>query len=109
MNDEQSIVNGKYVVFKAENWDDFKEGILSEKQVEYMETALVKDAVVIRRQDIFASSGFYAYAQAIHTAIEMVEQLGFPSITKLRELREIAEYFMNQGDAAKLAQHKLPD
>lgn len=91
--------NEKYVVFKREEWENRRGHIPAE----------VSDAVVIRMQDMFAPSAFFAYAQSISTTIEIVEELGFPSEVFTKRMRATADYFMQAGEEAQKLQRKIPD
>jgi hypothetical protein len=69
------IVNDKYIVFKSEEWIEWlmspKQRLLPGDKLPEM----LPDAVVIRRQDIFAGPGLSAYASAIQTYIEAFRQI----------------------------------
>lgn len=63
------------------------------------------DAVVIRRQDLFAPPALDAYANAISIARELV-----PDGDVKDRLRDIADYFSDQAAKAWCTDHrKLPD
>ena len=90
----------KYLVFRRIDFEN-KYGRHSAHLARDIEVA---DAVVIRRQDMFASPCLLTYA----TMISMVAQN-----TQTKELREelmkIADYFHEQGVLAGEEGHKLPD
>lgn len=68
----------------------------------------VPDAVVIRRQDVFAPPALDSYANAILCVIEAVK--GVPSNAPIVErLADTAEYFRGQAEAAYQVRRKLPD
>jgi hypothetical protein len=103
--------NDKYVVFKRGEFDgihslELKEGAKLPKPLE--------DAVVIRRQDIFAGPGLFSYANAIQTAIDLIGapgELGTVSaLNELAKLEELRDFFWEQ---AMMASHepnkKVPD
>jgi len=83
----------KYFVYKNDNGRDGE---------------LVEDAVVIRRQDIFAPPALDAYANAIQTCIEVLCNGTKPSGRTL-ELQAVADYFHDQAAKAWTEQRKLPD
>lgn len=68
----------------------------------------VEDAVVIRRQDIFAPPALDAYSNAMQTAIEVLTNGGAPS-GRTENLQKIADYFHDQAAKAWTEQRKLPD
>lgn len=89
----------KYIVFKR---DDYRH-MTDPKPLE--------DAVVIRMQDIFASSALFAYASAIRTSIEILEAtVSDTDPQTLERLSDIADYFMARGEeASKHPVRKVPD
>jgi|SRR5688572_12790160 len=66
------------------------------------------DAVVIRRQDIFAAPALEAYANAITCVIDVLTNQSDPS-GKSMDLRDIADYFHEQAEKSYEGQRKLPD
>ncbi len=89
----------KYVVFKKEDWDTaYVAGDMRP----------LDDAVVIRRQDIFAAPAFFEYAGQIRTTIEIMKQEGC-WFEQNHHLEDIADYFMQQGEEAMRSERKLPD
>lgn len=75
----------KYVVFK-------------------MDGTLVEDAVVIRRQDLFAPPALDSYANSISIAAMMLE----PGEQRLK-MQDVADYFHAQAVASWETERKLPD
>lgn len=69
---------------------------------------LVDDAVVIRRQDIFAPPALDAYANALQTAIEVLTNSSAPS-GRTAQLQDIADYFSDQAAKSWSEQRRLPD
>jgi hypothetical protein len=65
----------------------------------------VPDAVVIRRQDVFAPPALDAYANAITVVIES----GCLAIEDRRRLQGVADYFHDQAAKSWSEQRKLPD
>jgi hypothetical protein len=71
----------------------------------------IDDAVVIRRQDLFAPPALDAYANAIQIANTIashapVDERATHTMTRLQG---IADYFHSQAEAAWLTERKLPD
>ena len=65
----------------------------------------VNDAVVIRRQDIFAPPALDAYANSIMVAMSLTDG----SDARLRRLQEIADYFHEQADISWNSKRRIPD
>lgn len=63
----------------------------------------IDDAVVIRRQDLFAAPALHGYAASIDVAIRM----GDPA--SMRDLKAVADYFHEQAVLADAESYKLPD
>jgi hypothetical protein len=75
---------------------------------EVAERTCVPDAVVIRRQDVFAPPALDAYANAIATAVEVMKvSMGFEDQAAL--LMGVADYFSDQAAKAWQERRKLPD
>lgn len=103
--------DGKYVVFKVDEWDATCQRY-EVAQRDELEDASLGDCVVIRHQDVFAGPGLAAYANAVQTFIEAVEQLGTPIAQEsyLGTMRDLRDYFMTQAQAAFEYPHKkVPD
>jgi hypothetical protein len=75
---------------------------------EVSEKTCVADAVVIRRQDVFAPPALDAYANAIQTAIAVLCN-GEEPTGRTADLREIADYFHEQAVKAWEDKRKMPD
>jgi len=81
----------------------------------------LQDAVVIRKQDMFAAPALHAYASSIQTVIELLESLapdpnikdhGIPGmpVGKMARLHEIRDYFFQQAlEADDVRTKKVPD
>lgn len=72
----------------------------------------VHDAVVIRKQDIFAAAGLFGYANAIQTVLEIAEQLPGDAahLAKWEELESIRDYFFEAAtEAQQLKGSHIPD
>jgi hypothetical protein len=96
----------KYAVFK---WEHYREMsiVANGMFAKGFEQMRLKDAEVIRHQDIFAAPALYEYAQSIRTAIEIMEKCG---VTPPEHLQSVADYFMAAGErASKCRTTKLPD
>jgi len=98
----------KYIVFKREDFMQWM-GDLSTQDlrpvaapflVEAAEGWALADAVVIRRQDLFASPALATYS----SCISMVA-----TATKNAELLKVADYFQRQSELAAEEGWKLPD
>jgi hypothetical protein len=61
------------------------------------------DAVVIRRQDLFASPALASYAAAIVMAIKLA-----PNAENREELLRVADYFQRQSELAAEEGHQMP-
>lgn len=107
----------KYIVIKRSDWAEVKELLPSATNVmDPLEQMAIEDAVVIRRQDVFAPPALDAYSSAIQTAIElMAAVLPMDSdatealADQVKELRGIADYFHSQAQEAWLSSRKIPD
>ena len=115
MNENERTVTGptdeKYIVFKRE---DFERYIFPHGSPPYVDYE-VRDAVVIRRQDVFAPPALDAYANLIRAAIDIfVDAGGFvPGVDEeppaIARLSKIADYFHEQAMAAWDTHRKIPD
>lgn len=105
-------MNGKYVVFKSEDLDRlllaFKDKLTPEvgEALNNLVGSALPDAVVIRRQDVFAPPALDAYANSIMAALEIVNTLGNGVPVGLRD---IADYFHEQAALSWQADRKIPD
>lgn len=101
-------MSDKYIVFKLEDWEKHTGwGVVAEP---------VEDAVVIRRQDVFAPALLTLYSQNVLTVVDMFRaylpispeaQVEFDK--KMDELVDTATYFMQQAELAWQMDRKLPD
>lgn len=79
----------------------------------WVDEIIIDDAVVIRRQDVFAPPAFDAYANSIMVTIEALKERGIthdgnnPSM--IDRLGSIADYFHAQADMAWDTERKIPD
>src|SRR4051812_12163604 len=93
----------KYVVFKREEWVAFEraaDGVINWEKLQESQAFphIVDDAVVVRKQDIFAGPALHAYSSSISTALEILDAeqvvLGGGVVHRLNEIRD---YFFQQA------------
>jgi hypothetical protein len=90
----------KYIVFKSEDFFNQTTGL----PVALWTSIAIPDAVVIRRQDKFASPALATYAACIAiTAAEIEDPV------KRANLLRVADYFEDQAKLAADEGYKLPD
>jgi hypothetical protein len=100
------VSDNKYIVFNREEFNEFlKEtfSFLNPNMFKPLEEHEIKDAVIIRRQDQFASPCLLTYASMITMVAEH-----HPSKKTKAELQIIADYFHQQGVLAGEEGWKLP-
>ncbi|PYS90464.1 MAG: hypothetical protein DMF62_04695 [Acidobacteria bacterium] len=98
------IVDEKYIVFNREEFDFWHLKYLSDIDI----CEPVRDAVVIRKQDVFAPPALDAYANAILVVVEALKVTGSePGLVP--RLLKISDYFRLQAEDAYDMQRKLPD
>ena len=98
----QPIEEDKYLVFKRA---DLATRMAFGIPTELMDQAL-DDAVVIRKQDVFAGPGLFAYASCIQTALDIGGLA--PSVSA--RLEQLRDWFWQQAtDAVGNPRKKLPD
>lgn len=90
--------DSKYIVFRR---DEFLEELA---QSASFESVVVRDAVVIRRQDLFASPCLATYASMIAMVAKNISDAD-----QAKELMAIADYFEDQARLAAEEGYKLPD
>jgi hypothetical protein len=90
----------KYITFRRE---DFYRN-LSGLPVQLFDGIEIRDAVVIRRQDYFATSALAGYAASIAIAAKMTDD---PQ--RKLELMDVADYFQRQSELAAEEGWKTPD
>jgi hypothetical protein len=96
---EPLIQDEKYVVFKRDDIISVTDGYVT-----FATDKVLEDAVVIRRQDKFASTALATYA----TTIAMVAQTT-PDEVLAKRLLNVADYFQQQSEAAADQGYKFPD
>ncbi len=104
--------NDKYITFSREDWVQWWNqpgiggtihDIVTPKEIE--------DAVIIRRQDIFAPPAFDAYANAM-TVVMVTLASGEWNVEDQRSidrLKEISDYFHEQAVLSWSTERKMPD
>ena len=102
----------KYVTYNRNVFDNWLSGFTDAMDLLESLSREVADAVVIRRQDVFAAPALYAYASTIQTALEIIEvaKLGREAGLDIdtNQLRELAEFFAYQAHIAHEAHGKVP-
>ena len=91
--------NEKYATFKRDDLIAVTDGYVTFKT-----DAELPDAVVIRRQDLFASPCLATYANMIALVAK-----NHPDIKVSQDLLAIADYFEDQARLAAEEGYKLPD
>jgi hypothetical protein len=100
------VPSNKYIVFNREEFEEFLSesfSFLNKESLKGFDEHEIQDAVIIRRQDYFASPCLLTYA----SMISMVAQ-NHPNKKIKSELQIIADYFHEQGMLAGDEAWKLP-
>lgn len=90
----------KYVVFKRSD--------LPDDERTWDANPPIEDAVVIRRQDMFAAAGLRGYANAVMIALEVADMVDGFGIGTRQDLEDVLEYFLDQAAQAE-GSTKIPD
>lgn len=99
--------NDKYVVFKREDLDDWLGKFVPSVDLVPL---ILQDAIVIRRQDIFAGPGLFAYANAIQTALDLMDDITEGFFDEDGHLQELRDFFWEQAMQASHSEtKKIPD
>lgn len=93
---------GKYVVFKKKDYDDWFKSYLNNNIPGKLQP--IDDAVVIRRQDIFAPPALDTYANSIRVALSIS-----PPGKINTNLADTADYFHQQAVLSWNINRKIPD
>lgn len=107
------MMDDKYIVFKRPDFEKLLvdlAGSLSPEVGNALNNFVsgeVPDAVVIRRQDVFAPPALDSYANSITVAMQLVPETGEPGIKE--RLSAIADYFHDQAEQSWHTDRKLPD
>lgn len=111
----------KYVVFKAEDYDGYLAALntgvngatIESFTKHYLTDLEVKDAVVLRKQDVFTSSALYEYAGQIRTSIEIIHQMWGTygdQESFVTAMEELAAGFVEEAEDAEVNYtRKVPD
>lgn len=106
--------NEKYVVFKREDWEGGDlESYISQQRARGYPVPLpeeVDDAVVMRRQDIFAAPAFRLYAATIGASLVVAAKIVAPGmVISNTKLQDIAQYFDGQAELSEQEARKVSD
>ena len=113
-----SEAGAKYAVFKISDYEQLtdvatlqRRGISPTQAFRLLHGTLIDDAIVIRRQDVFAAPALYSYANSIIVAVKAIKaDAGGYNEPLVERLLKIADYFMSEADkAAHENKGKLPD
>lgn len=99
--------DNKYIVFKRDEYEDFCKA--NELDIDWHVPLPIGDAVVLRLQDRFTAGALECYAHSVMAACELIEDFAMPSVVETKRLRQISDHFMDQAEASRHAQRKLPD
>lgn len=117
----EESVDDKYITFKREDYETLLQQIggLGLHDVEEILQGLsereVPDAVVIRRQDVFAPPALDAYSNSIMSTVELIGELyttePMPAglNDKLSGLKDVSTYFHEQAVESWNTNRKFPD
>lgn len=112
MNAEFPPLEPKYAVLKWKDWQELNNALTNEAGwpdigEKFREVAIpIDDAVVIRRQDVFAPPALDAYANSMRIVLEGMD----PMDMRRENLQDVADYFADQAAQAWLtSDRKLPD
>ncbi len=103
--------NDKYITFaRDEEWERFTRDTSRANLM----PAEIPDAVIIRRQDVFAGPAFDSYANIILASIETIRYSAGTMTNdildrQLAQLQRAADYFHEQAELAAHSHKKLPD
>ena len=108
--------NDKYIVFKSDAFHAWNKARL-EGDIHLTILQSLDDAVVIRKQDIFAGPGLHAYAAAIQTGLELLfrqlppeHEMTLEAAHEIEYLTRLRDFFFEQAVEAEHAEgKKLPD
>lgn len=110
------MTDTKYIVFKRTSFDDLLIKVVPEltpsvgDALNVLASEQIEDAVVIRKQDVFAAPALDAYANAIAVAIEVLSSHNRGNNNPMVEsLKAIADYFHSAASASWEMDRKIPD
>ena len=109
VTEDTVVIDEKYVVWKRKDWEKFLEDWAGadEEMVRDLNEAALKDATVIRGQDLFAAPALDCYANSIGIAMMVM-----PVVThdhQRKELEKTMDYFHERATEARMIGFKLPD
>ena len=100
----------KYITFKRDEWEEFAaapRGVTRSEVKDFGLQNSLRDSVVIRLKDEFASAALHTYANSISVAARAI---GMHAPATSKRLQEVADYFHSQAvESDEMAEHKLPD
>jgi hypothetical protein len=103
----------KYIVFKREDWEEDLLPYVGQQKARGYPVPLpeeVDDAVVMRRQDIFAAPAFRLYAATISASLVVAAKIVAPGmVISNSTLEGIALYFDGQAELSEQEIRKVPD
>lgn len=103
----------KYVVFKREEWEETMLPYVQQQRARGYPVPMpeeVDDAVVMRRQDIFAAPAFRLYAATISASLVVAAKIVAPGmVISNSTLEDIALYFDGQAELSEQEIRKVPD
>jgi hypothetical protein len=113
----QNLSEEKYLVFKSNElielfgkyglpMDDTDCAPVAEAILTDVENKRIKDAVVIRKQDVFAGPALHGYAASISVSARVLMSK-VPDVAT--QLQDIADYFHREAVDADATSSKLPD
>lgn len=95
---------GKYIVFKREEFAKWWNQATVGGSVHTIATLReIPDAVVIRRQDLFAPTALHSYANSIGISVRLTDDSD-----RAKQLQKVADYFHSQAVLAEAEAYKLP-
>lgn len=97
--------DSKYIVFKREEYELWLYRAEAKEHLDYHPIS-IDDAVVIRRQDVFAPPALDAYGNAILCVVEAIKE---KDEDLAERLQDIADYFHGQANLAWQEKRKMPD
>jgi hypothetical protein len=122
----ESVDPDKYITFKRDDFDAMLQPqamnfATAEQVFSGLRSMALPDAVVIRRQDLFAGPALHSYAAAISIAARLARSNGTAQLNEvslddtiesakaIRHMQSVADYFHDQALLADEEGWKLPD
>lgn len=112
-DDSEPVLDTKFICFKRQEFYEWLANLTTRNLAAESSPGLLEesyklaleDAVVIRRQDVFASPALATYANCIALTARLMTN----DRIRQAELLEIADYFQRQSEMAGDEAYKLPD